>query len=133
MFNRMTAYVLLAALIVSTCSRYVIGAAFRANQKYVTASLCENRNRPWLHCNGNCYLTKKLRQTEEHEHNKAAKDNLSHIGSFFFEELVRYNGTCNAVAVIGSKLSQMADDQYLSCFHSRIFQPPKYSKLFPFF
>jgi len=70
---------------------------------------------------------KKLRQAEENEHNKAAKDNLSDIGAFFFEEPATYYGTCNAMVAIESKLSQVVDDRYLDCFYFRIFQPPKVS------
>ncbi|HEY9000763.1 MAG TPA: hypothetical protein VIM89_05390 [Mucilaginibacter sp.] len=70
---------------------------------------------------------KKLRQAEENERNKTVKDNLSDIGSFFYEEPVKYNATCNAVIVIGSKLSQMVDDRYRDSFCGRIFQPPKAS------
>ena len=31
-----------------------------ANRNYIAANICENRARPQLHCDGKCYLRKKL-------------------------------------------------------------------------
>jgi len=46
-------------------SRFVVYAGFEMNRNYIAAKLCENRNKPWLHCNGKCYLMKKIKQAEE--------------------------------------------------------------------
>lgn len=40
-------------------------AYFKLNRKYIAKVLCENRNRPQIHCNGKCYLAKKLKQQQE--------------------------------------------------------------------
>lgn len=34
------------------------------NKKEIAATLCENRNRPEMHCNGHCYLMKRLRAAQ---------------------------------------------------------------------
>lgn len=31
-----------------------------ANRAYISSTLCENRDRPEMHCDGKCYLKKKL-------------------------------------------------------------------------
>eukprot|EP01133_Synstelium_polycarpum_P002794 gene2794-3216_t len=67
MLNRLVALTLLVALISSNLSRFFIYAGFQANQKFIATSLCENKSRPWMHCNGRCYLMKKLKQAEEKE------------------------------------------------------------------
>jgi len=51
----------------SSLSRFFVYAGFEMNQKYIASVLCENRNRPEMHCNGKCYLMKKLKQAEEKE------------------------------------------------------------------
>jgi hypothetical protein len=33
---------------------------YEINKEYVASNLCENRNKPQLHCNGKCYLKKQL-------------------------------------------------------------------------
>lgn len=66
-FRNFIAVFLLAALMLSTFSRQFIYAGFELNQKYISSTLCENRDKPELHCNGKCYLAKKLKQAEEKE------------------------------------------------------------------
>ncbi|WP_051760319.1 hypothetical protein [Pedobacter antarcticus] len=48
-------------------SRMFVFSAFKLNQKYIASTLCENRDKPEMHCNGKCYLTKKIKQAEERE------------------------------------------------------------------
>ena len=45
----------------------MVYAAFEVNQNYIATTLCENKARPWMHCNGQCYLMKKIKATEEKE------------------------------------------------------------------
>jgi hypothetical protein len=47
-----------------TFNQFFIVFGFYANRSYYT-SICENKARPILHCNGKCQLAKKLRQEEK--------------------------------------------------------------------
>ena len=38
---------------------------YKLNQAYYTERLCENKAKPSLHCHGQCYLSKQLKQAEE--------------------------------------------------------------------
>jgi len=67
MKNRLIAIILLLALVGANLSGFFIYAEFKVNQKYIAAMLCENRDKPQLHCNGKCYLMKKLKDAEEKE------------------------------------------------------------------
>jgi len=67
MLNRLIAIILLVTLVGANLSRFIIFAGFEANQKFISENLCENKSRPWMHCNGHCYLMKKLKQTEDKE------------------------------------------------------------------
>ncbi len=40
---------------------------YQANKAYIAKVLCVNKNRPSLHCDGKCYLAKKLKAAEEKE------------------------------------------------------------------
>jgi hypothetical protein len=62
---KLTAILLIISIISSSFSRFFIYAGFEMNQSYIASKLCENRNKPWLHCNGKCYLMKKVKQAEE--------------------------------------------------------------------
>lgn len=59
------AYILLAAIMLPTLSPWGTIAYFKLNREYIAKVLCENRKRPELHCDGKCYLAKKLRQQQE--------------------------------------------------------------------
>ncbi|WP_276088068.1 hypothetical protein [Pedobacter sp. JY14-1] len=67
MINRCIAITLFIALISTNLSRFFVYAEFVVNQKYIAAALCENRDKPEMHCNGKCYLMKKLKDAEEKE------------------------------------------------------------------
>ncbi|WP_462264770.1 hypothetical protein [Mucilaginibacter sp.] len=74
MLNRLLAISLLLALISSNCSRYFVYAGFEVNQGYIAKTLCENKARPWMHCNGRCYLIKKLKEAGEKEKKQGRED-----------------------------------------------------------
>jgi len=67
MLRRVLPLFLLVAVVSANFSRLYVYAGFGFNQKYIAANLCENRSKPWLHCNGHCYLMKKIKQAEEKE------------------------------------------------------------------
>ena len=48
-------------------ARYCVFLGFSLNSSYITSEICENRSKPEVHCNGKCYLMKKLKQVEENE------------------------------------------------------------------
>ncbi len=77
MLKRFTAILLLAALISSNCSRFFIYAGFELNHKYIAENLCINKNRPWLHCNGQCYFMKKIREAQDSEKKQQRTDQKS--------------------------------------------------------
>src|ERR1700744_3502464 len=67
MLKRVIALLLIVTMVGANFSRFFIYAGFELNKKYIIANLCENRNRPWLHCNGKCYFMKKIKQAEQKE------------------------------------------------------------------
>lgn len=67
MFKRFVALLLICLMVTANFTRLFIYAGFEVNKNYIAQKLCENRNKPWLHCNGRCYLAKKIKQAEEKE------------------------------------------------------------------
>ncbi len=59
--------VLLFSLSMANFANLFVFAGFELNRKYIAAELCVNKNKPELHCNGKCYLMKKLKQAQEKE------------------------------------------------------------------
>lgn len=67
MFKRFLALLLIVLIVSANFTRLFIYAGYQVNQKYIAAKLCENRDKPWLNCNGRCYLMKKIKQAEDKE------------------------------------------------------------------
>jgi hypothetical protein len=67
MLKRFTVLLLIASMISANFSRLFIFAGFELNRTYIANNLCENRDKPWMHCNGKCYFMKKIKQAEEKE------------------------------------------------------------------
>jgi hypothetical protein len=74
MLRKITAILLLFAIMVQTFHKAIIVIDFYRNQDYIAKNLCENRFRPQLHCDGHCLLAKKLQAAEKKEqHNPESK------------------------------------------------------------
>lgn len=61
------AFFFLSLLLVQSGSRWLVVAGFTLNQGTIARTLCENRTRPQLHCNGRCVLAKRLKAAEERD------------------------------------------------------------------
>ena len=42
---------------------------YYANYDYIATELCENKDKPYLECNGKCYLEKQLKLVNHSNHN----------------------------------------------------------------
>ena len=97
---------------------------YYANQKYIATHLCVNRDKPWMHCDGKCYLHKKLVQAakqQEKENRKAITTIVrftDYSGGFFFIRLQR-----PAVAE-PDKAWCYIPDHYSFLYSPAVFHPP---------
>jgi hypothetical protein len=62
--KKIAAFILTMAFAVQTFNFSFIVFEFYANQKYIAARLCENRDKPLLHCDGKCQLAKKIKSEQ---------------------------------------------------------------------
>jgi hypothetical protein len=61
------AILLLLAFAFQSFSKLVVLACHEINKDYIASTLCENRSRPKLNCNGKCHLAKKMKHENECE------------------------------------------------------------------
>ena len=125
MFKQLTVWLFLFAVFTADFSRLSVYAGFELNHEYISSRLCENRDKPWLHCNGKCYLIKKLREAEENENNKTAKSNLSRLEVSFFQRL--FTLQFQPQAILTDQNASFANYTFLysSQYINSIFRPPK--------
>ena len=60
-------YLLLVATLLPTVSQWGTIAYYQTNKEYIARVLCENRDKPDLHCDGKCYLAKKLKAQQDRQ------------------------------------------------------------------
>jgi len=125
MLKALTAYFLIILLVSVHFSRFFVFAGFELNKKYIAATLCENRDKPWLHCNGKCYFMKKIIQARENERREAARDNFNRLEVSFFQEPFK-QAFVEPVATNNNKSAfAQYTYRYINPYIDDIFRPPK--------
>jgi predicted NACHT family NTPase len=108
-------------LLAVSFSRFFIFAGFELNKNYIAANLCENRDKPWLHCNGKCYFAKKIKQAQENERN----DERQSQKNLFQEALI----TTSSPVKFQNYLLYIIDTPYhsggLAQYNGTLFHPPQ--------
>jgi hypothetical protein len=99
MLKRLTAWLLIFSVLTVNYSRLFVYAGFKLNQSYITAKLCENRNKPFLHCNGKCYLMKKIRQAEDKQNNAENQAQKNLFQDDYFVNNFFHNSTLWRMAI----------------------------------
>jgi len=118
---KITAVLLIIAIVSSSFSRFFIYAGFELNKNYIATKLCENRNRPWMHCNGKCYLMKKIRQAEEKQNNAERESQKNLIQESYFETVSQVKFYTRLLQVIAIPNERIELPQGFNA----IFRPPQ--------
>lgn len=73
---------------VPTFSKWSVVIYYQVNKSSIAKELCINRNRPQLHCDGKCFLAKKLKAADEREQ-KSTSDKLEKMQeiTLFFQKI----------------------------------------------
>lgn len=61
------AFILLLSFSLMTFSKAFTFVAFYANQDAIIEQFCINKNKPRLQCNGQCFLSKQIKEQEKKE------------------------------------------------------------------
>ncbi len=93
------AWFLLVLLAMGLFSRTFVAAHFYYNQSYIVLTLCENKNKPQMKCNGKCYLAKQLKKVEPVETKSAEKKDIpaTHFPEILCETSVAIAATTEGI------------------------------------
>ncbi|GGH13746.1 hypothetical protein [Mucilaginibacter phyllosphaerae] len=121
MLQRLTAYLLIVSVVSANFSRFFVYAGFELNKGYIAAKLCENRNKPQLHCNGKCYFMKKVKQAEEKQNtdDRQAQKNLFQEANCNQPATVKFYAVLLSVTKVPNYRIQLPQQM------ATIFQPPR--------
>ncbi len=112
---------LLFSLLIINFSNLFLYAGFELNRKYIASEFCENKAKPELHCEGKCYLMKKLKQAEEKEQKQEHQSQNIH----FQEALVVIPMVFKQFPLKEMKLHIPASMGIPQNIENSVFQPPK--------
>lgn len=119
-------WLFLLAVFTANFSGLFVYIGFELNKEYITSNLCVNRNKPWMNCNGKCYLMKKVKEAEKEENNRDARDSLRQLSISFYQHIY---------APFLNREESMQDRKiaypgysyhYSSQYVNSIFRPPKF-------
>lgn len=121
MLKRITALVLICSLMAVNFSRFFIFAGFELNRNYIATKLCENRDKPWMHCNGKCYFIKKIKQAQENERNneRQSQKNLFQEAFIISASPVKFQNQLLRLIITPYPSGS------LSQFNGTLFRPPQ--------
>lgn len=110
---------LLVIVLMQTFSSFLIEADFFMNQAYIAKNLCVNRDKPMMHCNGKCFLAKKLKEDGKSQ-TPASKSERFDVMPFF----VPASYSLNAIPQVNKPGYFIKDENAVSSFSPFIFHPP---------
>lgn len=121
MLKRITGWLLIVTVLSANYSNLFVYAGFKLNQNYIAANLCVNRNKPWLHCNGRCYLMKKIQQANEKEKAEERQNQKNGFQETFCEAVKSVKFHTFLLRTISTPYRAPAPSASLSA----IFRPPQ--------
>ena len=98
---------------------------YAINYDYIVDNLCENRDKPEMHCNGKCYLTKQLaEETSGKEKSPFSNKSNSEIPQFIIsEKLPEFQfAFCAEISSVEIGYKPTMNN---SLFTSKILHPPR--------
>lgn len=121
---------MLLAIFVQVAMKPAVMLRWKIDQETITVKYCENKDRPMLHCDGQCYLAKQLRKLESEEQKERAK----HPFPGQKLKLVEIDLACPLLTVFGFSAPLQEDErtafpavpmQYRFDFNDNCFHPPQ--------
>jgi len=107
MFKRCTILLLITCILASNFNTLLVSTGFKLNQKYIAENLCENRDKPQLHCNGKCYFMKKIKQAQDKEKSDDAQTQKSMVQQAFCSAVNKVKFTSNLLQIFPERYRAM--------------------------
>jgi hypothetical protein len=97
------------------------------NYDYIVNVLCENKDKPEMHCNGKCHLTKELAKEAGAEDKNPfnSKTSKTEIPQFIISENISEYTFASATEIISFKNIGYKPNLNSSLFTSKILHPPQ--------
>ena len=123
--NKLIVFLLIVGIGFQSVGKLLVLAWYQVNKTYIAQKLCENRNKPKMHCNGKCQLRKKMQQLEqESPSNSSVPVKIDKIAILEFL-LPENQASLNNPFSILKKPIIFYDKQYTFSFSNYLLKPPR--------
>jgi hypothetical protein len=120
--KKIVAILAFIGILFQTCSQVLIIAQYYANKDYIAKNLCENRDKPMMHCDGKCCLKKKLAKQAKEQAPDPRNQKSEQVTTLFYS-----NSKIEIAHFIPASVSKgyfNYNDLRTSSFHHSVFHPP---------
>lgn len=123
--QKVVLYILLIATLLPSISPWGTIMYYNANKAYIARVLCENRDKPQLHCDGKCYLAKKLKAQQDRQDKETTRrvQNAPTI-TLFCSDSFSFDFAQQILADLASTLPDYLLKSYAT-LQRTLFQPPR--------
>ena len=97
---------------------------YYANYDYIATVLCENRDRPYLECNGKCYLEKQLKKTNHTNHNHKSTVPQINFDDYPISTLGQFTYNIEPISEDNSDIF-FVDTYILQNYYNSLLKPPQ--------
>lgn len=114
--RKIVSLVLLSVFVMQVLNQVFIVANYAINKDYISKVLCENKDKPKMHCNGKCHLKKQLAKEEKKEQSPVKEKKEIQL---FYETnpLMSISAPINRDEQISSYSFPITDKHQISVFH----------------
>lgn len=79
MMQKLLIVLLLPLYVLTTVRTVVPFLGYAMNYEYIAEQLCENRDKPELHCNGKCHVAKEVQTQSDKEKQEGTKERVQSV------------------------------------------------------
>ena len=120
--KKLVAIIALMGILLQTFSQVVIVAEYYANKDYIAKNLCENRDKPMMHCDGKCCLKKKLAK-EAKDQAPSSRNQKDEHGVNLFCSSIKIDWKPNLHIIVPNTYLSY-NELGTASFHHSVFHPP---------
>ncbi len=119
--KKLIAILAFIGILIQSLNQVVIVAEYYVNKDFIAKNLCENRNKPRMHCEGKCCLKKKLAK-EGKEQAPSPRNQKDQVVNLFHSDT---KIQLTAVQASAASEKYFNYNELRTCaFHHSVFHPP---------
>ena len=120
--KKLVAIIAFLGILLQTFNQVVIVAQYYAQKDYIAKNLCENRDKPTIHCEGKCCLKKKLAAESKNQAPSPRNQKSEQTVNLFYSNITFGLKPYTAITSQNTYLSY--NDLHTASFHHSVFHPP---------